>query len=93
MMSQVNPEKFESLLTKYFEFKYVGHKSFVSHDFIKRFEITFYSLDKEQQFILENEYLNKSNKSWWKSHYTKTSFFLVKTTALESFCNTFYGLL
>ncbi len=42
-------------------------------------------LDKDERRIIDNDFIEKVDKNWWRSYYSKSTYYRLKVRAMEHF--------
>ncbi len=53
--------------------------------FILRVEFALSQLDNEESRIFTNDFVEKADRYWWQSYYSKSTYYRLKVRAMERF--------
>jgi hypothetical protein len=67
------------------QFNYIIEKKNRLNLFIQMIENIHQIVSKNCLIIIENEYLGVSKKHWWKSYYSRSSYYRIKNSAIDEF--------
>ena len=58
---------------------------------ISTFEMLFGLLSKEEQLVISNDFIIQSDQEWWKSTWSKTTYYKLKHNAVDKFVGLLYS--